>query len=87
MVEVTNPRRGRNHGDSSEGHRDDAPPEHDLGRVVRDVVLKVSHDGEDEPCDARRRTAGVNAANVLQERSPRDPEPERRPLLCGARSP
>ena len=80
MLEVTNPRRGRNHGDSSEGHRDDAPAEHDLGRVVCDVGLEVSHDGEDEPRNTRRRTAGVDAADVLQERSPRDPEPERRPL-------
>lgn len=80
VVEVTDPWGGCYHGDASEGDGDDAPCEQDLGRVFCDVMLEISHNSEDEPCDTRGSRSGVDAADVLQKSGPPDPEPERRPL-------
>ena len=80
VVVRADPGRGGEHRDARGADGDHAPAEDDLRDVFRDVVLEVAHDDEDEPRDARCRAAGVDAADVLQERGPEDPHPERRPL-------
>ena len=72
---VPDPWRGGDHRQASEGNCDDAPCEHDFRDVLHGMVLEVAHYRKDEPSYAGRSAAGVNATNVLQERSEPDPEP------------
>ena len=47
-----NPRCSREHCNEASRHGDDAPSKDDLRDVLRDVVLEVTDDDEDEPRDA-----------------------------------
>ena len=76
----TNPRGGSSHGYATSAYCDDTPTENDLRDVLRDVVLEVANDDEDEPSNARDCGTGVDASNVLQECSPPNAYPEWCPL-------
>lgn len=48
----TDPGRRSNHSNNRDYDANDSPSEHNLGRMLLDVVLEGADDGEDEPRDA-----------------------------------
>lgn len=81
VVCVAHPRERRGDGNCDSDVGDDTRDEDRVVRVL--VVDEDEHDAEDEPREARRCAAAVNASEMLEDRRAAESPPEGRPLRKG----